>query len=632
MTIKGIYILEVINKGKTGIKMDIQSVILEQGRRVRKSLLYRMDQKAAVTYLPQGIQINSSHRVSFDTYYNAFSTGKWKKYTSISSVGLRVRFIGEAVIEVFHSRDGRERIAKKRFCVNTPTVTEKILEVGELPNQGVLYFTIEARGTFCLYEAAWCSESSKVNDSIKLGLAICTYKKEDWVMENSNIINHSLEEGKLKLFSEKVRILIADNGKTLKKKQVTNEYVKVIPNKNCGGVGGFTRCILEFLKCNDAGKDKISHVVLMDDDVIIEPEVIIRTIVFLMYLKKKYTSYSLCGAMLYQENMSIQHSSGEAWRNGVGIRLKANYNLENFEKVVLNEKEEKIDYAGWFYCVMPIAEIDNHGLPLPIFIHCDDIEYGLRMQGKFITLNGINIWHPDHRMKHTIYMRYYDTRNRLIVNAIHENRCINTRRYIISLLCREFIKDILRYDYIDLALTMQGVMDFCYGIDWLEKTDAEKRHRELLIDVDQLNPVISVLDSVKFGYKKEYLVDFLPQNVTQTKLGKNRKWDYIKAVTNWIMPIVKKKSILWKDFMNIRYFVGTNKVIVLDNDTGQGRLYEKDYRKLLQSVVILCRTLSMVFTRYPSCVTEYRGRISETSTVKFWERYLGLAECEENES
>lgn len=52
---------------------------------------------------------------------------------------------------------------------------------------------------------------------------------------------------------------------------------------------------------------KATHVLLMDDDVLILPESIKRTYALLKVLKPLYHNCFVSGAMLYYENMSTQH-------------------------------------------------------------------------------------------------------------------------------------------------------------------------------------------------------------------------------------------------------------------------------------------------------------------------------------
>ncbi|HAB5843544.1 TPA_asm: glycosyltransferase family 2 protein, partial [Salmonella enterica subsp. diarizonae] len=54
------------------------------------------------------------HRVAcFDTFYNAFSIKKWKKYTTLTSLFLRARITGCGTITVKHKENGVIRVLKQ---------------------------------------------------------------------------------------------------------------------------------------------------------------------------------------------------------------------------------------------------------------------------------------------------------------------------------------------------------------------------------------------------------------------------------------------------------------------------------------------------------------------------------------
>lgn len=78
-------------------------------------------------------------------------------------------------------------------------------------------------------------------------------------------------------------------------------------------------------------------------------------------------------------------------------------------------------YAGWWFCCIPMKMIKQNGLPLPLFIRGDDVEFSLRNHAKFITMNGICIWHMGFTYKFNASMELYQVhRNSLILQAVSE--------------------------------------------------------------------------------------------------------------------------------------------------------------------------------------------------------------------
>lgn len=85
--------------------------------------------------------------------------------------------------------------------------------------------------------------------------------------------------------------------------QWNSDKITIHPNKNVGGAGGFTRGMIESME----QPEDITHVLLMDDDVIILPESIRRMYYLLSMLKPEFDEYFVSGARLCYEEMNIQH-------------------------------------------------------------------------------------------------------------------------------------------------------------------------------------------------------------------------------------------------------------------------------------------------------------------------------------
>ena len=68
-----------------------------------------------------------------------------------------------------------------------------------------------------------------------------------------------------------------------------NDKVTVVPNMNAGGAGGFSRGMIEILKKRDL--EDFTHILLMDDDAIVEPDLLVRIYGFLSTIKRNLERY-----------------------------------------------------------------------------------------------------------------------------------------------------------------------------------------------------------------------------------------------------------------------------------------------------------------------------------------------------
>ena len=112
-------------------------------------------------------------------------------------------------------------------------------------------------------------------------------------------------------------------------------------------------------------------------------------------------------------------------------------------------------------------------LPIPLFLHHDDIEFGIRNQkAGIVFLNGFGVWHKGFELTFTGVNTYYDVRNTLITTALNEQERSQTE--ILKWIWKRITVDIIEFRYGEMRLAYQAFYDFCRGPEWLYKTDAEK--------------------------------------------------------------------------------------------------------------------------------------------------------------
>ena len=124
---------------------------------------------------------------------------------------------------------------------------------------------------------------------------------------------------------------------------------------------------------------------------------------------------------------------------------------------------------------MSFAKENN---PLPLFLHCDDVEYGLRHGGTPIILNGIQVWHETYEYRQTPVMAYYDMRNTLFVNKLYGQE--NSKEEILTEWKSMLSKVHVKKDYQTELMLICALRDYGRGIQWLENLDLEKHNLKIL--------------------------------------------------------------------------------------------------------------------------------------------------------
>lgn len=597
--------------------IKLQKLIFPSSLEEKESALY-YDSKERLECGPvRGeIFLQEGQKISFDTYFNSFSTGKWKKYTIVTEVSLKMVLQGEFRIVLYHKflRQGVCHTHKMaEHVVRMERKGETLLSFGTLEKEGMFYISCESlRGTGILYEAAYVSDD-KPRREIHLGLNICTFKREAYVKRNMKILQDAFLENTESELHGNVSVYISDNGQSLPESIRQISGIHVVKNKNAGGVGGFTRGILE---C----QDQVTHVVMMDDDAVILPASIERTYALLTLLKERYVDYTIGGALMRLDTPYIQYEAGGQWNSGNIQALHHNWDMRNKMLVLKNELEnECVEYTGWWYSCIPVKMIKRQQLPLPIFIHRDDIEYGLRTGIGFLFLNGICVWHEAFENKMPGTLEYYDIRNLAIVNAVHDQKY--GKRQFKQILAKWVSGNIARYRYQYVDLNLRGAIDFCRGIDWLKEQEAQLLHQKISALNYKAKPREEFVNH--WGLEKRDLYPDQSGRLQEQPLSSHRKLIQILTMNGYFLPAKKGKALVVTPYDNVYHLYRVGKIVFMDQN-GNGVGVKRSLRQFFSCYRKLFRTLRYIDRHYEEAKRGYQERYKELTTEEFWKQYLDL--------
>ena len=447
--------------------------------------------------------------VSFDTYFNAFTYTKFLKYTSVRKLGISLKMKGNFLIKL---KSYRRNAHGEYECV---ILTELAFQSDVPENKNIIYdFSADDSEGYCYIELTSDSDQSvfyngfyfselKESDinPVNLAVTICTYKREEYVYQNVDILNQYFFENPNLNFKDSLRFFIIDNGHSLDSGKIRSQYIRVMENKNFGGSGGFTRGMIEAYR----QRALFSHVLMMDDDIVFEPDVLKRTITFLSVLREEYRDLCIGGGMLRLDKRFLQHESGGHW-DGMRVRMqKTNLDLTDKRNLLTNELGHGANYNGWWYFCMPLHLIDQHNLPFPFFIKDDDTEYGLRLNlsKNLLLLNGIGIWHEPFDAKYREHLEYYVKRNEAVLSAIHypEYGPISHAYKM----WRSVLKNLSKHNFFASLCSLLAYEDFLKGPDFFLNMNEEKLNTQLINqskekrNIKTFVQIVSKLISVSFG-------------------------------------------------------------------------------------------------------------------------------------
>jgi len=355
-------------------------------------------------------------RLDGNTYFNAFYLDYWRRYASLSSLGLSLDLDGDAFLRIIgEDADGQAvTLAMQSLSAGQNTVWLDPSCLAPDCALGRLYFDLTAKTDLSIGDIAWISDDAPRRE-VSLSVGLCTFNREDHL---------AVTLDRLEQYASRtpaiMRIFVVNQGEAFGDAKVLtalkNPVFQLIEQENFGGCGGFNRTMIEAVNAAPAA----SHHLLMDDDILLDPRMLSRAARFLEYTKDPI---ALGGSMLELGRKTMLHEAGarlESFWHVVSVERGAN--LADANALEVFATVDPVHYNAWWFCVIPIETIRRLSFSPPLFLHFDDIEYGCRMLEagvETVALPGVAVWHETFAYKQSDWILYYDFRNRLISATLH---------------------------------------------------------------------------------------------------------------------------------------------------------------------------------------------------------------------
>jgi len=473
----------------------IQRVVFPLDQNVA-SLYYRVLDRSDATGAPnpapvdrRSIVLGRDARIDTNTYFNGFFEAYWRRYSTLGKLVLRLRLSGAGTVHLLRASatSGIGEVGNVDFGGEDQTLEiEAPAPRSDGGEPGMLYFEIVARQeSVTLITAEWVAKDVEAKP-VRLVAGYCTFDREEFVLNNIRALAEEPD-----LASCLARIVVVDQGT----RRVTDhagfralprtvvEKAAFFQQANFGGAGGFARCILEARRLPDA-----THILLLDDDAVIEPESVFRAAAFFSLAKQEF---AVGGAMLDLLRPTRMYEAGGyvvPWRMGVGGRGR-DLALDSPENVRSLARVEVTHYNAWWFFACPLATVDRLGLPLPVFIRCDDLEFGCRLMRAgvpTIALPGLGVWHQPFYLKKRGWLDYYSRRNILVALALHFPR---SRLSLAAAFFGILVYRLLMLDYFKAWAVCEGMDDYLLGPSVL-KLNPAGIHKRILEAHRRLSPEV----------------------------------------------------------------------------------------------------------------------------------------------
>lgn len=580
-----------------------------------------------------GISFTGS--ADFFTYFNACSLGKWKRYAQVEEVFLQLevdsldgvfQWVGRSekddVTEAFESGlrlrcVEHEKTAAGSYLLAIPVpATEKL----------VIGFTLQTYDRMKVKSGSYFTlvDEGEINPVV-LALCTTTFKKEDYIVPNIKLVEDEILAPDDSI-ARHFEMFVVDNGCTLDVEALSSEHVHVLPNKNVGGAGGFARGMMEAM----ASERGITHVLLMDDDVSISAESIRRTFNLLSLAKGKYRDAFINGAMLTLGEPTRQYEDVSYVRYSGGYhKVKPDLFVDRAEDIVLNEAisvEVPNVYGAWWFSCIPVKRIREIGLPLPLFIRCDDVDFGLRAKATYMTMNGICVWHEGFEGRFRASVDCYQYVRNYLISIAADN--IANEKLFMARAERtiRFNMRFMAYDTVELLL--DAIEDYMKGPDFISQPNGDAimkekgAKNEQMISLDQLGmpEFEKVIDrcaasdnvgSVVNAFIKVWRTLPYDRHLAPKALLRNKRGTVVYT---------SSANFAWDSLL-------TNSIVAIDHNGRVASIRDIDHDRYSE-LMTRWRELKRDYKRRGESVRRaYREAQPRLTSWDFWEGYLGIKFC-----
>jgi galactofuranosylgalactofuranosylrhamnosyl-N-acetylglucosaminyl-diphospho-decaprenol beta-1,5/1,6-galactofuranosyltransferase len=582
----------------------------------------------------RSVRVRPGQRLSLGSYFNAFPAAYWRKWTTVSTVTLRVQTSGSGSLVVYRSnaRGVTQRVDSVRVSGEETTVQE--LALAQFGDGGWYWFDLiaDAEG-MKLISADW-SVPDNGKQHGRLNIGVTTYNRADYC--NNTIAAIAADPDLRQVIHE---MIVVDQGdEKVRDVQGFDELatemgpqLRIIDQPNLGGSGGFSRNMLETVNGGTA-----DYVLLLDDDVMVETEGILRSATFADFCR---VPTIVGGHMFDMFDRSVLHAYAESvnlwkflWGPSGDLYHRHNLASQNLRATPWMHRRWDVDFNGWWMCLIPTAVIREIGLSLPVFIKWDDAEYGLRAKAAgfpTVSMPGTAVWHVSWIDKDDSvdWQAYFHGRNRLVAGLVHSP--YHKGGDLLRQSLATDVKHILSMQYYAASARISALHDVLSGPSHMHRTMA-KRAPELRAMKGKFPDSAMQQDPAAFP---------APRRRKPPKKGKEPTAPNSLALGPWLLKtLVKQTTIPASDLSANNPEVAIahqdskwwrlsqlDSAVVSNADGTGASWYQRDSRKaraLLRESVLLHAKLRQ---NWETLQKQYRSQLSDVTSIEAWEATIEAA-------
>jgi len=470
-------------------------------------------------------------------------------------------------------------------------------------NHGSYFVRVSAeQGDVTVSRGFWSTRTLAARE-VRLSLSITTFNRQEYVKPTvASVLRLEKSVGSL---NGKLRVLVVDNARNISFDTEPGAPLTVVQNPNLGGAGGFARGIIHL-----RNEGWATHILLMDDDITLEPDALVRTFALFSFAKDE----NLCvhGAMLSEERAWMQFEAGSKyrWRSLYPLRaIGREDDLRDRRLALRDAREKKFAYTAWWYTAFPVGITRDN--PLPIFVRGDDVSYGLLHTGRHsVTLNGVIVWHADFGLKNNPSSLFYEKRNFAIIDTLVFDRhhWWHLARRFIALSFRNLFS--MRYASVEYMI--RGVRAYLQGPSALLTTDHSALHDDLRKVAEEkpapLTPELAAVQITKPRAKPIRLIGFALA---------------VPLVGGYVLPRFLRRDVLKTapiDSRAVGLATRYNRILYRHDRLPEGFVVERDTRRFFRLLREVCVVTKDIAVNYRRLKREYRAAYADLVSDQSWQK------------
>lgn len=575
-------------------------------------LFFRASDRAFHRLGRQSVAFLDGGWLQFDTWMNLFNLENWRHHCRLDGLWLTLEGRGQMALRVWQitGRDHDNLLLHDDLITLTgaPLAVDlsHALEAENMRASGALIvFRITALERGELTGAHYSTRAPADDVLPTLAISITTFRREADVARTAARLAafvDTFEHG------DRLRVQVVDNGQSVTLPD--HPALRLIPNENLGGAGGFARGLLE---ASEAG---FSHCLFMDDDASFQMENIRRTYAFLRLARDPRTA--LAGAMISNARKWAMWEYGAVFE----YHCRPQYlgrDLRHMPDVLGMELEQVHAipaqfYGGWWFFAFPVGEVQHY--PFPFFVRGDDISFSLANPFRIARLNGVVSFQDDFPAKESPLTLYLDLRNHLSHHLSFAP--LHRGAWKTAQIALRFVgRSLSRFHYESAEAQLRALEDVMRGPDFFARTadmaerraaigKATQRERWAALPAGPLPP--ERINNPMPRWRNRLLVLTLNGSLLPLPQWGPRRISLPVQARGLIFPI-------W----------GAREITYLDGSRERGYVVVRDRRRAWRLVLRLLRLVLALRRDYPRLVQSYGSGYPRIASRSFWQERLGRA-------